>query len=136
MFAIMPNKAEIHQLMVQSSTPSQMAEPNTYVGQTDRTLRERMSGHRVAYLNRKPIPLYRHFLKLGHTLGHTIDDASVTYWNSWRPASQSTPWDTPLMTSQVTYWNSLKTLETCFPEHEEVDCNNLHGARNWKGKGS
>lgn len=41
---------------------------NQYVGQTRRPLRERLSGHRAAYLQHKNMPIYRHFWKPGHSL--------------------------------------------------------------------
>ena len=47
---------------------------NCYVGQTSRTLKERMAGHRAAYNNNKNMPLYIHFRRRGHTFAQ----ASVT----------------------------------------------------------
>ena len=39
----------------------------TYIGQTARPLKERMSGHRQAFGKGSPRPIYRHFRQRGHT---------------------------------------------------------------------
>jgi hypothetical protein len=43
---------------------------NRYVGQTGRTLRERMAGHRRDYLTGKRMPIYAHLRKPKHTLAN------------------------------------------------------------------
>lgn len=43
--------------------------PKGYVGQTSRTLRERLNGHRRAAADGKNMPIYKH-LKNGHTFSH------------------------------------------------------------------
>ena len=40
-----------------------------YVGQTSRTLRERMAGHRRDHLNQKNMPLFKHLRKPSHSFG-------------------------------------------------------------------
>ena len=37
-----------------------------YVGQTKRSIRERIGGHRAALKNKKNMPLYRHIWSKGH----------------------------------------------------------------------
>ena len=70
-----------------------------YVGQTDRTLRERMSGHRAAYLNKKPMPLYRHFYKPGHN----FDDATITVLELLNDPED-------LLLKEEEWMNTLKTI--------------------------
>lgn len=57
-----------------------------YIGQTGRSLKERMGGHRAAYTKGKNMPIYRHFRRRDHP---TFDKAKVTILELVTPPTQT-----------------------------------------------
>ncbi len=76
---------------------------NQYVGQTKRSLNQRLAGHRAACTTKPNLPIYKHFRsKTDHNFER---DAKLTILEK---TSQS------LLTSREGHW--IKTLDTVYPK--------------------
>ncbi len=75
---------------------------NQYVGQTQRQLSQRMAGHRAASRTKTNLPIYKHFLKLNHSLDK---DIRLTILERCR-ADQ--------LDDRERHW--INTLQTVFPK--------------------
>lgn len=84
---------------------------NMYIGQTKRTVRDRMAGHRAAFQGKKNMPLYRHMQKKGHNMSNiqvTIIEADL---DPTQLEEKEAHWIRTLGTTLPHGLNSLWSLE-------------------------
>jgi len=82
---------------------------NQYIGQTSRSLKERMNGHRAAYNSGKKMPLYQHLRRKDHNFASitvTIIDV-LPEANSEQLLTKEEEWITRLNTRLPNGLNSL-----------------------------
>ena len=71
-----------------------------YVGETGRSLRSRMNGHRSAIKKGGQSLLHRHF----HQPNHSVDDMRVQILEKIYHSSESPSWSTPLRRERELFW--------------------------------
>ena len=76
---------------------------NQYVGQTQRPLSQRISGHRAAHSKKTNLPIYKHFIsKVDHSFEHSIRITVLELCNSSN------------LNARESYW--ISTLDTVYPK--------------------